>query len=77
VFFEREEIDALERLAISFGLSIALVPLIIFILNKYFGIKITAFNSLLIIIILCITGILLASGKRRIEWTRLRGLLRS
>lgn len=59
VFFKREEIDALERLAISFGLSVAIVPLIVFMLNKYFGIKITAFNSFLIIIILCVIGIVL------------------
>lgn len=44
VFFTKGDIDGLERLAISTGLSIALVPLAIFFLNKL-GVAITAMNS--------------------------------
>ncbi len=49
VFFKKEEIDAIERLAISFGLSIAIVPLSVFWLNYFLGIKITLLNVSLVI----------------------------
>jgi len=39
-FFEKNEIDAIERIALSFGLSIALVPLTIFYLNYLFTARI-------------------------------------
>ncbi|MEA1985615.1 MAG: DUF1616 domain-containing protein [Euryarchaeota archaeon] len=51
-FFEKNEIDAIERIALSFGLSIALVPLTIFYLNYLLHIKITALNSFVVIILL-------------------------
>jgi len=53
VFFR--QINVLGRIALSFGLSIALVTLSIFALNKLIGIGITGVNSVLII--LCITFI--------------------
>ncbi|MEA3295283.1 MAG: DUF1616 domain-containing protein [Euryarchaeota archaeon] len=53
-FFKKEEIDVIERIALSFGLSIALVPLSVFYLNYLFHIKITAVNSFLVIIILTV-----------------------
>jgi positive regulator of sigma E activity len=37
---------------LSFGIGIALVPLVIFLLNRHFHMKITAFNSLATIIAL-------------------------
>jgi uncharacterized membrane protein len=52
VFFKRDEIDVIERVALSFGLSIALVPLTVFWLNYLFGIRITLLNVSLIIILL-------------------------
>jgi uncharacterized membrane protein len=51
-FFEKNEIDAIERIALSFGLSIALVPLTVFYLNYLFHIKITALNSFIVILVL-------------------------
>lgn len=53
-FFKKEEIDVIERIALSFGLSIALVPLSVFYLNYLFHIKITAVNSFLVIIVLTV-----------------------
>lgn len=53
-FFKKEEIDVIERIALSFGLSIALVPLSVFYLNYLFHIKITALNSFLVIIVLTV-----------------------
>lgn len=43
--FPRKEIDWAERVALSFGLSIAIVPLTVFWLNWMFGIKITLISS--------------------------------
>lgn len=56
-FFERNEIDSIERIALSFGLSIALVPLTIFYLNYMFSMKITALNSFVVIFLLTATPI--------------------
>jgi uncharacterized membrane protein len=49
VFFNGQQINVIERLAISFGLSIALVTLSILALNWLIGIGITGFNDVLII----------------------------
>ena len=45
VFFLRKKIDRIERLALSFGLSIALVPLSVFWLNWLFDMRITLLNT--------------------------------
>ena len=52
VFFKK--INFIERIALSFGLSIALVTLSILALNVLLGIRINGANSLLIIIIITI-----------------------
>jgi len=49
VFFARKSIGWSGRVAISFGLSIALVPLTIFWLNWLFHVRITVLNALLIV----------------------------
>ena len=49
-----KQVNIIERIALSFGLSIALVTLSILILNVLLGIKINAFNSLMIIIVITI-----------------------
>lgn len=55
VFFSR--INVIERIALSFGLSIAIVTLSILALNVLFGMKITGINSLLIIIVITVAAI--------------------
>ena len=50
VFFRGRQINIIERLALSFGLSIALVVLSIMALNLVIGVRITGLNSLLIIV---------------------------
>jgi len=45
VFFLRKNIDWIERVALSFGLSIALVPLSVFWLNWLFDMKITLLST--------------------------------
>ena len=52
VFFGKDEIDWIERIALSFGLSIALVPLTIFWLNFLFHVKITLINSFIVVLTL-------------------------
>lgn len=52
VFFKKGEIDVIERIALSFGLSIAIVPLTVFWLNYFLGVKITLLNVSLVILAL-------------------------
>ena len=52
VFFK--QINVIERIVLSFGLSIALVTLSLLSLNKLVGIKINGFNSVLIIVVVTI-----------------------
>lgn len=49
VFFKGKQINVVERIALSFGLSIAVVTISLLSLNMLIGIKITGFNSVLII----------------------------
>ena len=52
VFFKGKQISVLERIALSFGLSIAVVTLSILALNMLIGIRVTGFNAVLIIMII-------------------------
>lgn len=52
VFFAKEEIDWIERIALSFGLSIAMVPIAVFWLNYFLGIKINLVNVSIVILVL-------------------------
>lgn len=52
LFPKKKEIDVIERIALSIGLSISLVVLSVFVLNLVFGIKINFVNSLLIILLI-------------------------
>jgi len=64
VFFKKEEIDVIERIALSFGLSIALVPLVVFWLNWLLKIKINILNVVAVILGLigCALIVLLKMG---------------
>ena len=52
VFFKK--INVVERIAFSFGLSLAIVTLIILVLNVVFKVRITGFNSFIVIILVTI-----------------------
>lgn len=65
VFFR--QIKVLERIILSFGLSIAVVTLSILALNVLLGIRITGLNSLLIIIVLTVIPIVLYYLRRFIR----------
>ena len=57
VFFK--QIKVVERIALSFGLSIAIVTLSILALNLLLGVSLTGLNSLLIIVVVTIIPILI------------------
>ena len=59
VFFSRKQINIVERLALSFGLSIAVVTLTILGLNKLIGLRITGFNAVLTIIVVTIIPVVI------------------
>ena len=65
VFFK--QIKVVERIALSFGLSIAVVTLSILALNVLLGVSITGFNSLLIIVVITIIPILFYYLRRLIK----------
>lgn len=52
VFFKR--INVVERIAFSFGLSLAIVTLTILVLNVVFKVRITGLNSLIVIILITV-----------------------
>ena len=56
VFFARKNIDWIERIALSVGLSIALVPLAVFWLRWLFDVRVTLFNTCLVVVGLTVIG---------------------
>ncbi|MFH1788730.1 MAG: DUF1616 domain-containing protein [Candidatus Altiarchaeota archaeon] len=52
LFPDDKEIDLIERIALSIGLSIALVVLLIYVLNVAAGVKINMVNSLAVIVVI-------------------------
>ena len=65
VFFK--QVNIIERIALSFGLSIAVVTLSILVLNVLIGVRITGLNSLLIIIIITIIPVTFYYLKRFVK----------
>lgn len=75
IFFKRDEIDWIERIALSFGLSIALVPLTVFWLNYLLKIKINLINVTTTILFLILIPVLIVKFnlKQRIgeiKWSK-------
>jgi uncharacterized membrane protein len=64
VFFNERQINIVERLALSFGLSIAVVTLSILALNILIGVRVTGFNSALIILMVTIVPLVVYCLKR-------------
>ena len=62
VFFKRE-LNLLERMVFSFGLSIAMVTLVIFGLDLLFKVEITSLNAILTTLALIILPLLIYGGK--------------
>ena len=51
VLFDRKEITWLERTVFSIGLSVALVPISVFLANRYLDVSINFLNSLVIVLV--------------------------
>ena len=77
VFFNRGKIDSIERLALSFGLSIALVPLTVFWFNWVFHVSITLVNTWLIVCGITLVAIFWLLARKRLWTARLAERFRS
>ena len=66
IFFKRKSIDLIERIALSAGLSITLVPLTVFWLNWIFDMRITELSVILTVSVLSILAIILYKTKTQI-----------
>jgi len=66
VFFNASKINIIERLALSVGLSIAVVALSIFALNRLIGFSISGLNAVLTIIAVTIIPMIIYGLKRLI-----------
>ena len=67
VFFRGKQINALERVALSVGLSIAIVILSILFLNKALGMGITGANAVLVIVVAIIVPVIIYAINRRVQ----------
>lgn len=63
LFFKRKSIDLIERIALSIGLSIALVPLTVFWLNWIFDMRITELSVILTVCGLSVLALILNHKK--------------
>lgn len=66
-FFRRSEINTVEGIVIGLGLSLSLLPLCLFYLVEFLGFKVTALNSILLILFLTLGGALIAFFRNRDE----------
>jgi len=69
-FFKKREINHIERIGISLGLSIAIVCLSLFLMNKLLGFEINLVNCIVLILILTIFPIPLATLRARYKKSR-------
>ena len=67
VFFRGKQINAIERIALSIGLSIAIVVLCVLFSNKLIGARVSGFNSVLIIIVAIVVPVVIYSISRLIK----------
>ena len=66
-FFDKKEIDFLERFALSFALSISVVPLLSFYLNLIW-VKITELSVYLIVLFIIILNIIYITFFKKEKW---------
>lgn len=68
VFFTGKSIDWIERIALSFGLSIALVPLVTFCLHWLLDMRITLLSTSLVVLSLAGIAAMWVWGRRHSVW---------
>lgn len=57
-FPKKKDLNFMERIVLSFGLSFALIPLAVFFLNKFLKIPITVYSSFSIIVAITLIGVI-------------------
>ena len=57
-FPKKKDIDLTERIALSFGLSIATIPLSVFFLNKFLKVPITVYSSFVVTVAITLIGVI-------------------
>ena len=67
VFFEWHQVNIVERLALSLGLSIALVALAVLVLHIVLDVGITGFNAVLIILTITAIAVIIYFLKRLVR----------
>lgn len=67
-FFEKKEIDVTERVALSFALSIAIVPLLVFYLNLI-GMKINVLNANLVVAFIILASLTVIYWRKKKSFT--------
>jgi len=72
VFFNGKQINTVERAALSFGLSIAIVTLSILALDRLAGVSITGFNAVLVILAATIIPVVIYYLKKRHVKSRIK-----
>jgi len=77
VFFNRGKIDSIERLALSFGLSIALVPLTVFWFNWVFSVSISLVNTCLLVCGITAVALVWLYARKRLWTARLAEAFKS
>jgi len=70
IFFKKGKIDLIERIALSFGLSIALVPLTVFYLNYLLKVKINLPNVSLVVTTLMAIPLVFVGAKSLLQKSR-------
>lgn len=70
VFFAKGDLDVLERLMVSFGIGIALVPICLFAAAYYFAVELTVQSVSGVVVLLLGAGTLVIVSR---YWLRRRG----
>ncbi len=69
-FFRKKEINHIERIGISLGLSIAIVCLSLFVMNKALGFEINLLNCIVLILVLTVFPVIVVTLRARFKKTR-------
>jgi len=69
-FFKKGRINHIERIGISIGLSIAVVCLSLFLMNKALGFEINLLNCTVVVLVLTVFPVIVATLRARLKKSR-------
>ena len=69
LFFKKREIAPIERIGISIGLSIAIVCLCLFLMNKALGFALNLLNCTILVLIVTVFPVIVAAIRARFKKT--------